>query len=308
MKRNIKAIYLKYLNGETHYKYMFDFNSLLVEFPIAKGAITAYYTTFTSQLAQEKTIVDAQKSSIYTKQIAEADSINDNLTTGIRETVSAAMHHFDPVTAEAGRKLFLRMKAFGEIQTKSYEAEAAAIDILLSDLDSEEYLAAVEAVRLEPWLVKLAVSLQEFNRLLTLRNAETSGKPKQQQSDIRKQIDTTYRSMITVLESNSVLNYNIYAPFIGRLNTLVTYYNDHNGRPARKQIRLAAIDQIPEQIYTGKAITPIPTIHFDDKELFFARDFDLTYKDNEKPGTATVSIRGKGNYTGLKKVTFTIIQ
>jgi hypothetical protein len=41
-------------------------------------------------------------------------------------------------------------------------------------------------------------------------------------------------------------------------------------------------------------------------ELVFAKDFTLTYKGNDRVGTATISIHGKGAYKGVKVVTFNI--
>ena len=60
-------------------------------------------------------------------------------------------------------------------------------------------------------------------------------------------------------------------------------------------------------IYTGKAITPVPTVTFNGKALKAGTDYSVTYSGNIKSGTATVKITGKGAYTGEKTVTFQII-
>ncbi len=49
--------------------------------------------------------------------------------------------------------------------------------------------------------------------------------------------------------------------------------------------------------YTGKPITPAVTVTADGKTLTEGSDYTLTYQDNEKPGTATVTVEGKGGYT-----------
>jgi hypothetical protein len=56
----------------------------------------------------------------------------------------------------------------------------------------------------------------------------------------------------------------------------------------------------------GEAITPIPVVFMGDKRLFFAKDFNLTYKNNIQCGVAEVNITGKGIYGGRKLVTFNI--
>ena len=59
--------------------------------------------------------------------------------------------------------------------------------------------------------------------------------------------------------------------------------------------------------YTGKAKKPIVNVKFDQVDLIKDRDYKLTYKNNTKIGTATVTIKGLGNFSGTKKKTFKIV-
>jgi hypothetical protein len=306
MKKIITLLF-SYLRGEAHYQYLNLFNLLLIEFPVVKNLVAMFYSEFVDLLAQEKQIVDAQKSSDYTQQIANADHRDDRLITGIRETVNAALHHFDPAVVTAAQSLQLRLKAFGEIQAKSYEEEAAAINILTGDLQSAEYASKVELLGLAPWVNELVEAVADFEELLKQRNIEQSSKPKQRLRDIRKQIETVYRNMINHISSADTLDTaDTYTEFINRLNTQITYFNDHNHHPAPKNIRTANVDAIPVQQFTGKAVTPIPVVHIEETELFFSKDFKLAYKNNIQRGVAEMSITGKGNYAGKKNVTFNI--
>jgi hypothetical protein len=98
----------------------------------------------------------------------------------------------------------------------------------------------------------------------------------------------------------------MYTEFINRLDMQITYFNDHNHHHAPISIRTANVDAIPIQQYTGEVITPIPTVYMDNKRLSFAKDFNLTYKNNIQCGVAEVNITGKGTYGGKKLVTFNI--
>lgn len=60
--------------------------------------------------------------------------------------------------------------------------------------------------------------------------------------------------------------------------------------------------------YKGKPITPAVTVTADGKTLAEGSDYTLTYRDNEKPGTATVTVEGKGGYTGKVTLNFTIFE
>lgn len=61
------------------------------------------------------------------------------------------------------------------------------------------------------------------------------------------------------------------------------------------------ISAIPDQTYTGQAIQPEVTVNG-----YSADDYDVTYADNIRVGTATATVHFKGNYTGTASKTFRI--
>ena len=69
----------------------------------------------------------------------------------------------------------------------------------------------------------------------------------------------------------------------------------------------AKVTAIKNQVYTGKAIKPTVTVKYDNTKLTKGTDYTVSYKNNKKIGTATVTITGKGNYTGKKTVKFDIV-
>jgi len=58
--------------------------------------------------------------------------------------------------------------------------------------------------------------------------------------------------------------------------------------------------------YTGKALTSAPTVKLGDVTLTSGTDYTVSYKNNVNAGKATVTVTGKGNYTGSASGTFTI--
>lgn len=71
------------------------------------------------------------------------------------------------------------------------------------------------------------------------------------------------------------------------------------------------VGKIAAVTYTGKAITPEPTVKEGKAVLEKDRDYTLTYEDNTEVGTAAVLITGTGaagksKYFGVKRVTFQI--
>ncbi len=58
--------------------------------------------------------------------------------------------------------------------------------------------------------------------------------------------------------------------------------------------------------YTGKKQTPKPVVKAAGKTLLNGTDYAVSYKNNQNVGTATVTIKGKGGFTGTQKITFKI--
>ena len=61
-----------------------------------------------------------------------------------------------------------------------------------------------------------------------------------------------------------------------------------------------------DQTYTGKALKPAVKVTYNKAKLKNGTDYTVTYKNNTNIGVATVTVTGKGNYTGTKKLTFNI--
>lgn len=58
--------------------------------------------------------------------------------------------------------------------------------------------------------------------------------------------------------------------------------------------------------YTGKEIKPSIKVKYGKKTLKKDADYSVSYKNNVLPGTATITVKGKGKYSGSIKKTFTI--
>ncbi|MGC2873385.1 fibronectin type III domain-containing protein [Ihubacter sp. mB4P-1] len=59
--------------------------------------------------------------------------------------------------------------------------------------------------------------------------------------------------------------------------------------------------------YTGKYIKPSPTVMYDGKKLKKGTDYTVSYSNNKKIGTATVTVTGIGDYSGEETLEFKII-
>ena len=65
---------------------------------------------------------------------------------------------------------------------------------------------------------------------------------------------------------------------------------------------------ISNKTYTGSAIKPAPVVKDGTRTLKAGTDYTVSYKNNTALGTATITITGKGNYSGSRSVTFKIVK
>ena len=74
----------------------------------------------------------------------------------------------------------------------------------------------------------------------------------------------------------------------------------------RRDIANATIAPIPDVTFADSPVTPVPVVTDQMPSIVTASDYDVSYRDNDRPGTATLTLMGKGNYRGTKSATFII--
>lgn len=99
----------------------------------------------------------------------------------------------------------------------------------------------------------------------------------------------------------------------GTAYVYVTGIGTYSGSNAQATFRIvtptvanATITTIPDQAYTGNPIYPPITVYESNRMLQQGVDYDVTYYNNTNMGTATVTITGRGTYSGTKSTTFRI--
>ena len=95
----------------------------------------------------------------------------------------------------------------------------------------------------------------------------------------------------------------------GELTIYVTehFKNNPSSKSSKKNVSKLKYSTVSNKTYTGKAIKPGITVKDGSKTLKNGKDYTLTYSANKNPGKATITIKGKGNYTGSVKKTFNIV-
>ena len=99
---------------------------------------------------------------------------------------------------------------------------------------------------------------------------------------------------------------------VGTATIIYTGKNNYTGE-IRKNFKITEasitddmIANIPSVTYDTKAHTPDVTVTFEGSTLEAGKDYDVAYTNNINADTVTVTVTGKGNFTGTASKTFTI--
>jgi hypothetical protein len=303
---NIKRIDFSHLRNEAHYEFLVVFDSLLTKFAKVKALVNVFYTFFTQLLAREKQLVDASRKSLLTGDLADADNRIDRDIASMRGAVKSAMNHFTPAVAKAGKELYIRMKEFGNIREKPYEEESAAIQVLVSDLQTK-FATQAATVGISALVSELSAAETAFTTLYLQRNAEDAARSQDSMREVRKEIEDVYRKMIIVVENNlNTVGEAVSGQFAMELNEAIKYANEHSHRRKKRDIAEATVKSIEDQPYIGRPVIVIPEVWYGHQELVPTVDFTFAFRNNILPGNAEVTVHGVGAFKGKKTVTFTI--
>ena len=101
---------------------------------------------------------------------------------------------------------------------------------------------------------------------------------------------------------------------VGTATIIYTGKNNYTGE-IRKNFKITEasitddmIANIPSVTYNTRAHTPDVTVTFEGSPLEAGKDYEVAYTNNVDAGTATVTVTGKGNFTGTASKNFTIAQ
>lgn len=101
---------------------------------------------------------------------------------------------------------------------------------------------------------------------------------------------------------------------VGTATIIYTGKNNYTGE-IRKNFKITEasitddmIANIPSVTYNTRAHTPEVTVTFEGSTLKAGKDYDVAYTNNINAGTATVTVTGKGNFTGTASKNFAIAQ
>jgi hypothetical protein len=245
-----------------------------------------------------KTEMDKPRRSLLTGQIKQANDVCDATLDDIKRSIKTGSKSTVAGKASAGEILEHFMKPFWNLDKEPLMSQISLTGELLSRYASDPALQQAAQT----------LAIADLFNVLTPQNAQLSNLYNQRLAEYAAETPAASSLRDTVAE-----DYNAVCDVIVRaVNTepvqeaLVTLFNKTNDirkkysalSPAKIDLAGAVTEPLPTHTYTGKAITPIPIMYYEGKELTFAVDFSVTYKNNVEVGEATVIMHGKGRFNG----------
>ena len=127
-------------------------------------------------------------------------------------------------------------------------------------------------------------------------------------------------SVISYLRNNLVITYNgtqltsddfrITSVYCSSSNEILdfslSYKQNYSGSRHMTSVKLCDLSDIPEQIFNGNAVTPKPAVKYGSDTLQEGTDYILSWENNTKTGTGSVTVTGINNYFSSQSLTFKI--
>jgi hypothetical protein len=257
-------------------------------------------------------LLNKERASPLTAQITEEDKLRDALFSDIKRTASAAAKSTDTEKAAAGAKLVELLSPFWKLNARPMMTQTTQLNLLATRYQSDhEAINAAAVIGLTTVIANLFATNTSLFNLYNQRLSEMSDIEGPSATSVKSNLVKSYDEFCVSVELIlSALATEALQKLFYEMNDIRRKYISHLPTPLDEEH--TSVASIPAQLYSGKAITPIPQVFLQTStgtiELVFAEDFTVTYKNNIKVGEAKLSVHGKGKYTGRYDTTFHIIE
>ncbi|MDR0419928.1 MAG: DUF6261 family protein [Prevotellaceae bacterium] len=221
MKSKIVRFPYESLRNEVHVAYHTDVDALFDIYAPEKLNIVPQYNSYKTAYNDEIAALDIVLKSELTAEIEKQDIVRDTIYRGFTDAVKSATRHFNADKRAAAARVENIVAHYGNIVTRTLDAETAAIDDLLRELKMSAYPADIAALALGDWLVQLDTENATFKTLMQERYAEAASRTTLRMRPARKATDAAFRAMISQVEALVLVNGETgYDKFISELNVI----------------------------------------------------------------------------------------
>jgi enamine deaminase RidA (YjgF/YER057c/UK114 family) len=215
------------LRNEAHVEFNGTFSALVEKYGAATLGISPLFDVYRPIYAEEVALLDTIRKSGYTAELDAQDHVRDGIYRGFTDAIKSALNHFDAAKREAAHRLSAVFDHYGNIASRSYDEETAAIDDLLRELATGANATALSTLALNDWAAQLHAENRAFDALIRARYSETATRPTTRMRTARIATDTALRAILYHMEALVTVNgETAYAPFINELNAVSDRYKN----------------------------------------------------------------------------------
>jgi hypothetical protein len=214
------------LHNEEHYQFHTDVKNLTETSDPVKLNVAEAFATYLSKYTDEGKALDVIRKSAFTDDIAQADILRDTTFRGFSDAVISATRHFNAGVKQAALRIQVVFDHYGNLTTKPYDEETAAISSLITDLTTT-YAADLATTQLTGWATELKANNDAFAELKKSRYTEKSELPMLRMKETRVSTDAAYRTLTERINALIVVNGETgYTTFVNELNKRVEAYSN----------------------------------------------------------------------------------
>ena len=195
----IDNIGLSSLLNEPHVQFHDNYSVMLVKRPkplIETWGMSAVLKHYLEALDDEKAALDIMRKHKGSRPLTNFDNNRDATCRGFIASVKALRYHFDQEVRNASQRIMDVFKHYGDIPGRSYDAETAAINDLLRELDTDERTADLKTLKVMDWRDRLDAENQAFDSMTHERFKEVSESTHLRMKNTRTVTDKYYRLIV----------------------------------------------------------------------------------------------------------------
>jgi uncharacterized protein (DUF4213/DUF364 family) len=281
-------------------------------------------TVIAPHIQQYKTAIDdfdkalkQELASLITGEIKELDFQIGLTYHGLRDVVNRMLRYTNESKAAAARKIDFVVRKYDAKTNPALLALVEQTEVfqnMIADLKDPAVFPFLSTVGAKSWFEDLDAYNTRLSQLYSRRTTETSVFVAGLSKECRTNVDKKYREIVEYINTMiRIKQTGQYEPVVPELNRLVDEMKivlaerkTTNENRRNRNLKLAGVDDIPVQIYTGSPVYPPFQLFLNGNLLAPGVDYTAAYKNNVNPGTATVTVAGKGATIGKKEITFNI--
>jgi len=238
----IRCFQFRNMRNAEHVGFMGKVIDLLIRFTTVKNKFISVFDVFSTNYEAEKTAYKKERANVKTGQLAELDKERDRVYMAAKKIYLANLGHWNEEIRNAAKQLKVAFDTYGKVPLKSYNAQTAAMEKFVKDMNKDRYKGAIALMRLKEYIDVMNELNNRFKDLMADRTEEDSSTSHIKMAPARRLVDQSYAELTKKIAASVLLEGPAdYEAFITELNMVVWKYKNtmavRSGKLKAKKLR-----------------------------------------------------------------------